>query len=245
MYKTAAEAEAYCREFLILAKRFSGVEVLICPAYTLLHVVGKSLDGSGIKLGAQNMFWADSGAYTGEISPLMLKDSGVEYVILGHSERRRLFSEDDMLIRRKFEAAINYGLKPILCIGETEEERDRGNTEAVLEKQLYTVLEGLEGRFNSDLVIAYEPVWAIGTGKAALPEDAESAAFLARRVARQCLGREAAQKLRVQYGGSVKSDNIGEFMMLPSLQGALVGGASLEPAAFASLIIAAGEAQNR
>ena len=242
MYKTIAEAEAFLSEYKKFAGQFSGVEVLICPPYTALAAVGALLDGSGIKLGAQNMFFADHGAYTGEISPVMLKDLGAEYVIIGHSERRRLFGEDEMLIRQKVEAALSYKLKPILCVGETESERERGFTDAVLKKQLYSALEGLPEKLSADLVIAYEPVWAIGTGRAALPADAESAASLVRQVAQECLGTQAAQGLRVQYGGSVKVDNIGEFIALPSVGGALVGGASLEAAAFAGLIKAAGEA---
>lgn len=242
MHKTIAETEAFLIEFKKFAGRFSGVEVLICPPYTALAAAHKLLDGSGIKLGAQNMFFADHGAYTGEISPVMLKDLGVEYVIIGHSERRRLFGEDEMLIRQKVEAALLYRLKPILCVGETESERERGFTDAVLKKQLYSALEGLRGKLSSDLVIAYEPVWAIGTGRAALPADAESAASLVCQVVQECLGTQVLQGLRVQYGGSVKADNIGEFTTLPSIHGALVGGASLEAAAFAGLIMAAREA---
>jgi triosephosphate isomerase (TIM) len=245
MHKTAAEAAAFCKEIRQQEGQLSGVEALICPPYTALDAMRKSLEGSRIKLGAQNMFWAEKGAYTGEIAPAMLKELGVEYVILGHSERRHLFGESDTLIRKKMEAALEQGLKPILCVGETEVERDQEVTEAVLERQLQTALEGLELQAPADLVIAYEPVWAIGTGKAASADDAESAAAHVRRVASRCLGAKAVEGMRIQYGGSVKVENIGEFMALPSIHGALVGGASLEAALFSRLILAAKEAATR
>jgi triosephosphate isomerase (TIM) len=245
MHKTTAETAAFCKEIRRQEEEFSGVDVLICPPYTALDAVRKSLEGSRIKLGAQNMFWAQKGAYTGEIAPVMLKELGVEYVIIGHSERRHLFGEEDLLIRKKMEAALENKLKPILCVGETEAERERGMTEAVLETQLRAALEGMQLRAPADLVIAYEPVWAIGTGKAASPADAESAAAKVRHVAAQCLGPEAVKGLRVQYGGSVKVENIGMFTGLPSIQGALVGGASLEAASFSRLILAAREAASR
>ncbi len=242
MHKTTAEAGAFLSEIRRREGGFSGVDVLICPPYTALDAAGKTLEGSAIKLGAQNMFWAEKGAYTGEISAEMLKGSGVEYVILGHSERRHLFDEKDELIRRKMDAALEHGLKPILCVGETETERDRGITEAVLETQLRAALEGIKLQAPYDLVIAYEPVWAIGTGRAASSTDAESAASWVRQVTARYLGTEAVKGLRVQYGGSVKVENIGEYMQLPSINGALVGGASLEAASFSRLILAAKEA---
>lgn len=245
MHKTTAETDTFLSEIRKQEGEFKGVEVLICSPYTALAAAQKSLEGSGIKLGAQNMFWAEKGAYTGEIAPAMLKDLGVEYVILGHSERRHLFGEEDLLIRKKMEAALEHGLKPILCVGETEAQRDQGITEAVLEEQLRAALEGMNPQALANLVIAYEPVWAIGTGRAASSADAESAAAWTRQVAAQCLGAESVKGLRVQYGGSVNVENIGEFMRLPSVHGALVGGASLEAASFSRLILAAKEAAAR
>ncbi len=245
MHKTAAEAEAFCRQLRQMEEEFNGVEVLICPPYTALTAVHNALEGSRIKLGAQNMFWAEHGAFTGEIAPSMLREWGVEYVILGHSERRHLFGEDDFLIRKKLEAALSHGLKPILCVGETEEEREKGATEKVLEQQLCAALEGLEQEKPGEIVIAYEPVWAIGTGKAAFPADAENAAVWIRQVAARHLPEEAIKALRIQYGGSVKVENIAEFIALPTVQGALVGGASLEAATFGRLVIAAREAVSR
>lgn len=242
MHKTAAETTAFCNELKRREKEFQGVEVLVCPPFTALSAAAAALQGSTIKLGAQNMFWEEKGAFTGEIAPAMLKEFGVSHVILGHSERRHIFGEDDAAIRKKLEAALDHQLTPLLCIGETEVQRNRGETDAVLERQLRTALEGLEPRVVKSLIVAYEPVWAIGTGRAASPDDAESAAALARRVVEKVLGSETAAALRIQYGGSVNANNIGSFTALPSINGALVGGASLEVDSFAALIIAAKEA---
>jgi len=242
MHKSASEAETFCRELRRREKELQGVEVLVCPPFTALAAAAEVLAGSSIKLGAQNMFWEDKGAFTGEISPLMLKDFGVSHVIIGHSERRHILGEDDAAIRRKLEAALRHGLTPLLCIGEKEEERDQGETGAVLERQLRAALEGFEPGAFKELVVAYEPVWAIGTGRAASPADADNAAVLVRRLVEQLWGSEAASAVRVQYGGSVNAVNIGGFAALPSIDGALVGGASLEVDSFISLILAAREA---
>ncbi|HPU00372.1 MAG: triose-phosphate isomerase [Firmicutes bacterium] len=242
MHKSASEAETFCRELRRREKELQGVEVLVCPPFTALAAAAEVLAGSSIKLGAQNMFWEDKGAFTGEISPLMLKDFGVSHVIIGHSERRHILGEDDAAIRRKLEAALRHGLTPLLCIGEKEEERDQGETGAVLERQLRAALEGFEPGAFKELVVAYEPVWAIGTGRAASPADADNAAVLVRRLVEQLWGSEAASAVRVQYGGSVNAGNIGGFAALPSIDGALVGGASLEVDSFISLILAAREA---
>ena len=242
MHKSASEAETFCRELRRREKELQGVEVLVCPPFTALAAAAEVLAGSSIKLGAQNMFWEDKCAFTGEISPLMLKDFGVSHVIIGHSERRHILGEDDAAIRRKLEAALRHGLTPLLCIGEKEEERDQGETGAVLERQLRAALEGFEPGAFKELVVAYEPVWAIGTGRAASPADADNAAVLVRRLVEQLWGSEAASAVRVQYGGSVNAGNIGGFAALPSIDGALVGGASLEVDSFISLILAAREA---
>ena len=245
MHKNAAEAAAFCSELRRQESGFTGMELVVCPPFTALAAAGAALEGSGIRLGAQNMFWESKGAYTGEIAPPMLKDLGVSHVILGHSERRHIIGESDEAVRKKLRAALEHALVPILCVGETEEERNRGDTGAVLERQLRTALEGLGAAAARELVVAYEPVWAIGTGRAASPADAGSAASLVREVADRCLGAGFAQALRVQYGGSVNDGNIADFVSLPAVDGALVGGASLEADSFNKLILAALEASRR
>lgn len=242
MHKTASETTAFCRELKLREKDLRGVELLICPPLTALAAAAVALEGSSIKLGAQNMFWEEKGAFTGEIAPAMLKEFGVSHIIIGHSERRHILGEDDAIVRRKLETALNHELTPLLCIGETGEQRNRGETAAVLERQLRTALEGLNPSALKDLVVAYEPVWAIGTGRAASPADADSAAALVCGVVEKVLGSEAAAALRVQYGGSVNAGNIGGFAALSSINGALVGGASLEVDSFTALILAAKEA---
>jgi len=242
MHKTAAETVKFCRHIVQDEKQFEGVEVLICPPYTALSAASAALEGSSVKLGAQNVHWEQQGAHTGEISAPMLQEFGVEYVIIGHSERRHLMDEDDSQIRRKVRAALENGLKPILCVGETEMQREQGVTETVIEKQLAGALEGLDPDKTKALVVAYEPVWAIGTGKAASEADAENAASLIRHFFLQNLGERAAAGLRVQYGGSVKAENIDSFVALPSIQGALVGGASLEADSFRALVLASRKA---
>ncbi len=242
MHKTAAETAAFCADFRPEKAFFEGVEVLICPPFTALGAAKTALAGSPVKLGAQNMHWEKQGAYTGEISAAMLREQGIEYVIIGHSERRHLMGETDEQICRKVNAALENKLNPILCVGETECEREQGVAEEIIENQIYRAYKGLEPDKTGSLVIAYEPVWAIGTGKAALPEDADKAATHIRNCVREMLGSKAANGLRIQYGGSVKADNIGSFVELPSIQGALVGGASLEAESFKALVQAARKA---
>ncbi|MEW5783514.1 MAG: triose-phosphate isomerase [Bacillota bacterium] len=242
MQKTAAEAVDFCERIKVVQSCFSGVEVLICPPFTALPAAGKALQGSAVKLGAQNMFWEEKGAYTGEVAPLMLKEFGTAYVIIGHSERRHILCEDDGAVRKKLEAALRNQLIPILCVGETEAQRNRGETASVLERQVGTALDGLDPGPATNLVVAYEPVWAIGTGRAASPADASAAACVIKATAARCLGSQFAIDLRIQYGGSVKADNIGDFVALPEIHGALVGGASLEADSFINLITAAKEA---
>lgn len=242
MNKTAAETAAFCREIRRDVELFESVDVLICPPFTALPTAAEALEGSAIKLGAQNMHWESEGAYTGEISAGMLVDIGVEYVILGHSERRHLMGEKDDQVGLKVKAALKNKLKPILCVGETEEERINSATEAVLEKQLGGALTGLASEQAGELIIAYEPVWAIGTGKAATADDAENACAFIIKYIREKFGSDPALRLRVQYGGSVKAENIGSFVVLPSISGALVGGASLEAGSFSALVQAARKA---
>ncbi len=242
MHKTTVETIAFCQDIRQRDSQFKGVEVLLCPPFTALSAAASALKGSKIKLGAQNMHWEQKGAQTGEISARMLLELGVEYVIIGHSERRHLMGEDDSRIKLKVEAAFQNNLKPILCVGETENERERGITEKILAEQLSGALKDLEVDRPEDLVIAYEPVWAIGSGKAASADDAEQAAKHIKKCLAELLPAGGAEKVRVQYGGSVKAENIDPFVSSPAVHGALVGGASLEVDSFSSLVEAAGKA---
>ena len=213
--------------------KMEGVEKVLCPPYISLAMVKELLAGSPIKLGAQNMYFELKGAYTGEISPLMLKGL-CEYVILGHSERRQYFGESDGIVNRKVKAALEAGLKPILCVGERLEENEAGKTEEVVTRQVKQALAEINS--PQGLVIAYEPVWAIGTGKAASGEDANATIALIRRIIAQLYGKNFAQTMRIQYGGSVTSDNIAEFVSQLEIDGALVGGASLKADEFISIV---------
>ena len=214
-----------------------GVERVLCPPFTSLASVKDELAGSEIAVGAQNLFWEDKGAYTGEVSPLMLKPL-CDYVIIGHSERRQYFGETDETVNKRIKAALRHGLKAIVCVGENLEQNKAGQTESLITSQ---VRGGLAGVANLDnLVVAYEPVWAIGTGLAATAEDAARVAGLIRRTLAELYGADAAQAVRIQYGGSVTAANIAEFMREPDIDGALVGGASLKADDFAAIVEAAG-----
>ncbi len=234
MNKTVPEAIELVRG---LKERLKGLEdrdVLICPPFTALYPVSKELEGSQILLGGQNMFYEEKGAFTGEISPLMLKDVGCSFVILGHSERRHIFGEDDKLINKKVISAVKHGLIPILCVGEKIEEREEGRTEEVIEKQ---VREGLKGLSSEDeFVIAYEPVWAIGTGKTATPEMAQEVHSFIREILKELFGEEKAGRVRILYGGSVKPENAKGLLEMPDIDGALVGGASLKAESFSAIV---------
>ncbi|MCL6450052.1 MAG: triose-phosphate isomerase [Acetobacteraceae bacterium] len=215
------------------------VEVVVCPAFTLLAAVGAALRGSAVlALGAQDAWHQDRGAFTGEVSPPMLLDAGCRYVVLGHSERRRHQGESDGLINLKLLAALRHGLRPILCVGETLEEREAGRAEEVAATQLRRCLEGVDGGAADQVAVAYEPVWAIGTGRAASPETAAAMHALLRGELRRRFG-PAADQVRVVYGGSVTPDNAGQFMARPEVDGALVGGASLSAGAFMAIVRAA------
>lgn len=234
MNTTVPQAQALAEELLSGGiEAVPGVEKVLCPPFVSLHSLRQRLGDSPIRLGAQNMYFQEQGAFTGEVSPLML--SGLcQYVILGHSERRGYFGEGDELVNRKLKAALGHGLHPILCVGERLEEWEGGQTEAVVTRQ---VKGGLAGVTNAQgLVIAYEPVWAIGTGRAARREDATQVIGLIRETFRQLFGSEAASALRIQYGGSVTPANIAEFIQEPEIDGALVGGASLKAADFLSIL---------
>ncbi|HYF83907.1 MAG TPA: triose-phosphate isomerase [Clostridia bacterium] len=235
MNKTVSEAIKLVEDLKPLVKG-SDAEVVVCPTFVCLNEAVKAASGSNIGVGAQNMHYKDSGAYTGEISPVFLKDIKIEYVILGHSERRQYFKEDDSEINKKVIAALDHGLKPILCVGETLEQRETGAAFDVIATQLNGCLEGLENRNLDDLVIAYEPVWAIGTGKTATSQDANEVIGFIRKQLIEKLGNEAADKTRILYGGSVKASNTRELMDMPEIDGALVGGASLDAAEFSKIV---------
>ncbi len=237
MYKTVAEAERFIQALLPRVSTADGVEVAICPPYPALQAMVDSARGSRVQVIAQNMHYADEGAFTGEVSPPMLTEIGVHGVILGHSERRELFGESDKALLQKVPAALEAGLMPILCVGETEEERERGDTERKLRHQVQENLARVPDERLGDVVIAYEPIWAIGTGQVATAEQAQEAiAFVRALVADR--NREAAGRARLLYGGSVKPDNAAELLALPDVDGALVGGASLDPESFAAIVAA-------
>jgi triosephosphate isomerase len=229
MHMTIAEAIDFVRSIRRGLNDIRGVDRVLCPTFTVLPAVKDLLSATQIGLGAQNMHWEEEGAYTGEISPRMVQEL-CTYVILGHSERRQYFGETDEMVNRKVKAALAHGLTPIVCVGETEEQHDAGQTEDVVGGQIRDCLAGLAAHDVSQLVIAYEPIWAIGTGKAATPAGAGSVIGLTiRGTIANLYDEDTAQAVRVQYGGSVKPNNIAEFMAHPDIDGALVGGASLKP----------------
>lgn len=239
MYKTVTEAVEFVRGLKEALAGVQGVEVAVCPPFTALYAVARELEGSNIVLGAQNMHRAEEGAYTGEISPVMLKEIGCRYVILGHSERRQYFGESDEDVNAKVKAALKHGLVPIVCVGERLEEREAGHTERVVGAQVRRSLAGLSGTELAGLVVAYEPVWAIGTGRTASPEDAQQVNAFIRCLLAGMGGQEAARQVRIQYGGSVKPENAAELLGQPDIDGALVGGASLKVDSFAAIVRAA------
>ncbi len=241
MNMTTAEAASFVRVFLLELGEASDVEVVLVPPFTAIGKVNDALgDAQNIKVGAQNMHWERSGAFTGEISAAMLRDLFVRYVVLGHSERRQLFGETDEIVNRKVRAAHEATLKPILCVGETLEQRERGNVEKILGLQLRGSLAEVGPKEISETVIAYEPVWAIGTGKTATTAQAQEAHSFIRHTLGEIAGEEIAAKVRIQYGGSVKPDNARALMEEPDIDGALVGGASLDPRSFAEIVKAGG-----
>ncbi|HED03173.1 MAG TPA: triose-phosphate isomerase [Candidatus Fraserbacteria bacterium] len=236
MHQTLAQAQNFVERFRPLVRGVKSTEIVLAPPFTALAATQEALRGSQIRLAAQNMHYAEQGAYTGEISPPMLCELGCEYVILGHSERRAQFGEGDALINRKLQSAYAHELISILCVGENLDQREAGETEQILARQLDTDLEGLSAEQIGRLVIAYEPIWAIGTGRTASPQDAQAGArFIRGQIAARYGGR-AAQALRVQYGGSVKPGNAAVLLAQPDIDGALVGGASLDPQEFAQIV---------
>lgn len=236
MNKTLREAVDLVEGLIEKIGSYQPVEVVIFPPFTYLNQISKILQGTGILIGAQNMFWEEKGAYTGEISPTMLVDVGCRYVILGHSERRGHFRETDEDINRKIKAALKFGLTPLVCVGEKLEERKKGLAEEVVESQLKGCLWGLDQSQVEHIVFAYEPVWAIGTGETATPEQAQNMHKFIRKILGKLVGERVAQLVPIQYGGSVRPDNIKELMAEPDIDGALVGGASLSLDSFTKII---------
>jgi triosephosphate isomerase (TIM) len=236
MFKSVHEAVAFAKEFKSLVKDVSGVDIVLAPPFTALHAVADAVRASNIAVAAQDVFWEREGAYTGEISAAMLQEAGAEYVIIGHSERRRLFGDTDVAVNRKLVAAIGAELTPIVCIGETLEERESEQTLVVLDRQLKAGLDGIAAGRVAELVIAYEPVWAIGTGRNATAMQAQDAHAHIRGRLRQWFGADVAERCRILYGGSVKPDNITELIRETDVDGALVGGASLDARGFGEIV---------
>ncbi len=236
MNKTVAEALDLVRGLKTSLKDMADVEVAVAPPFTALYPVAQELKGSLIALAGQNLFWEEKGAFTGEVSPVMLREVGCRYVIIGHSERRQYFGETDETINRKIKAAFQSGLNVIFCIGETLEEREGGMTFSIVERQLEQGLTGIDEKKVEAMVIAYEPVWAIGTGKTATPEQAEEVHQLIRKKMESLYSRSLSESIRIQYGGSVTPENIRGLMAQPDIDGALVGGASLNIESFSRIV---------
>ena len=240
MFKTVAETVAFVTDLRDLVADAAGVDIVVAPPFTAVHAAAGAARGSRIAIAAQNLYWEKEGAFTGEVSPGMIKEAGAAYAIVGHSERRRLFGESDAIVNRKTLAAINAGLTPIVCVGETLEERERGEMPAVLDRQIKDGLDQLSGAQIGALVVAYEPVWAIGTGRTATAAQAGEAHAHIRKRLRQWFGGDAADACRILYGGSVKPDNIRELIAEEDVDGALVGGASLDVRSFADIVTRSG-----
>jgi triosephosphate isomerase len=236
MNKIIEEAVDLVESLKPLVADVTDVDIVVGPVFTALHAVGKVIEGSNIKLAAQNMYWEESGAYTGEISPVMLKDVRCDYVIIGHSERRQYFGEVNETVNKKVKAAHDFDLKPIVCVGEKLEERETGTTKSVIKDHVVNGLNGLTNEQMLNTVIAYEPVWAIGTGKTATPEQAQEVHGFIRELLSDMFSKEIAEKVRIQYGGSVKPENVAGLMSQPDIDGGLVGGASLKADSFAQIV---------
>src|SRR5437870_1271871 len=237
MYKTVQDGVVFVKELKSAVKDVVDVEIVVAPPFTAVHAVAEAARNSNIGVAAQDLYWEREGAFTGEVSPAMVKDAGAAYAIVGHSERRRLFGETDAIVNRKAIAAIGAGLTPIVCVGETLEEREREETLAVLDRQIKDGLDRLTAEQIAELVVAYEPVWAIGTGRTATAAQAGEVHTHVRKRLRQWFGADAADHCHVIYGGSVKPDNIRELIREPDVDGALVGGASLDIKSFADIIL--------
>jgi triosephosphate isomerase len=236
MFKTVHEAVAFAKEFKGAVKDVIGVDIVLAPPFTAVHAVAEAVRASNIAVAAQDVYWEREGAFTGEVSAAMVREAGAEYVIVGHSERRRLCGETDVMVNRKLIAAIAADLTPIVCVGETLEEREGSRTFTVIDRQLKDGLDGTTPEQVADLVIAYEPVWAIGTGRNATAAQAQEVHAHIRGRLRQWFGADTAERCRILYGGSVKPDNIAELTREADVDGALVGGASLEVKSFGEIV---------
>ncbi len=236
MFKTVRESVTFVTGLRERVRGITGVDIVVAPTAPAIQGVAAALDGSAIGVAAQNMHWEREGAYTGEVSAQMVREAGAGWVIIGHSERRTLFGETDESVNRKVRAALTATLKPIVCIGETLQEREANQTLQVLDRQIKAGLDGVTGGELADMVVAYEPVWAIGTGRTATPEQAQDAHAHIRSRLTQWFGQDAASRCRVLYGGSVKADNTAALMAKPDVDGALVGGASLDADSFVKII---------
>ncbi|MFZ2356984.1 MAG: triose-phosphate isomerase [Candidatus Omnitrophota bacterium] len=241
MYKTLKEGQ----ELVVALRRelykIEDMDIVVCPPYTLLAYLADALETSNILMGAQDVFWEEEGAFTGEISPKMLQDAGTKYVIIGHSERRQYFGETNETVNKKINAALKYGLLPIVCVGETLAEREKDLTFKVLDNQLQNSLKEINQEDILKIVVAYEPVWAIGTGKTATSAQAQEVHKYIRDLLKKMYNKDIADVVRIQYGGSVKPENIIELMQQPDVDGALVGGASLKIESFADIVKKASE----
>lgn len=236
MNNTIAESIRLVTELKELVSEVEDIDIVVAPSFVALTSVAIAIQDTNIQLGAQNAFWEESGPYTGEVSAVMLKDVGCQYVILGHSERRQYFKETDEIVNKKVLSAIDAGLIPIMCIGETLEEREKNRAFSVVETQLKRGIQDIHSDQAENIVIAYEPVWAIGTGRTATPEQAEEIHFHIRKILSKLYGNSIANNIRILYGGSVKPENISELMAKPNIDGALVGGASLDSQSFAHIV---------
>lgn len=236
MFKSLEETRAFARGLSSEVKHLDDPTVVVCPPFTSLHVLREELSGTSVQIGAQNMHWLDEGAYTGEISPVMLKDAGASYVIIGHSERRQYFHETDGTVNRKVAAALQWQLIPIICVGETLEDREVQLTDNVIIVQTQRALLNVPPELVTTCLFAYEPVWAIGTGKTCASDEANRVAGIIRETVGKMAGADVADQVRILYGGSVKPDTIAEQMAQPQIDGALVGGASLDPKSFGAIV---------
>ncbi len=236
MHKTTDEAIALVRELLSSKGDTSDREIAVCPPFTVLAAVAQQLQGQSMELGAQDVYYELQGAYTGAISPLMLKDLGCTYVIVGHSERREYFGDTDELVNRKVKAVLANDMRPIMCVGESKPQRDAGQAESVVVAQVRAGLADVTAAQMQSLVIAYEPIWAIGTGDTATPDDAQAMHAKIRATLTELFGADTAESVRIQYGGSVKPNNVDELMAQPDIDGALVGGASLKASDFLRIV---------
>lgn len=240
MYKTPEEARSFANTFLPLVAANRTAEIVLFPPFLDIATVVTAVANSPVQVGAQNIYWQEEGAFTGETSAAMVQAAGCTYVLIGHSERRQFFGETDESVNRKLHAALKQKLVPVVCVGELLAEREAGHTEEVLRRQTAQALEGISPQMAAPIAIAYEPVWAIGTGRTATPEIAAEAHVVIRTQVAHALGRAVAESMRILYGGSVKPDNAASLMNQPEIDGALVGGASLDPQSFAKIVASAG-----